>query len=142
MPPRNVRIRPQGLLFGVFSTIVATGTTPLAAQELGYSCTVLEKGKVANTIENFPEGKWVYAEPDQTPAKGKLWLDGARKEELVDRWNGIVRDNDLEVRVEEPLVEVPLELPVVSPVPSSGSGSAGHAGTRPSVNASEIPEKS
>ena len=76
----------------------------LAAQEKGYSCVVLEKGKIANTIENFPEGKWVYAEPDSTPPKGKLWLDGAQKEDLVDRWGGIVRENKLDVRTEEPLV--------------------------------------
>ena len=75
----------------------------LAARERGYSCTVLEKGKVANTIENFPEGKWVYAEPDQTPPKGKLWLDGAQKEDLVERWNSIVRDNELDVRTDEAL---------------------------------------
>ncbi len=78
----------------------------LAAQEKGLSAIVLEKGKIANTIENFPEGKWVYAEPDETPAKGKLWLDGARKEDLVERWNAIVRDNQLDVRSEEPLTEL------------------------------------
>jgi thioredoxin reductase/polyferredoxin len=75
----------------------------LAAQEVGMRAIVLEKGKIANTIENFPEGKWVYAEPDETPPKGKLWLDGARKEDLVERWNAIVRQNRLDVRVEEPL---------------------------------------
>ncbi len=76
----------------------------LAAQDKGLRAVVLEKGKIANTIENFPEGKWVYAEPDEIPPKGKLWLDGARKEDLVERWNGMVRDNRLDVRTEEPLV--------------------------------------
>lgn len=75
----------------------------LAAREHGLSCVVLEKEKIANTIENFPEGKWVYAEPDQSPAKGKLWLDGATKEELVSRWHRIVTDNGLDVRCHEPL---------------------------------------
>ncbi|MDH3745415.1 MAG: NAD(P)-binding domain-containing protein [Acidobacteriota bacterium] len=75
----------------------------LAAKDQGLTAKVLEKGKIANTIENFPEGKWVYAEPDSTPAKGKLWLDGARKEDLVKRWNAIVRDNRLDVQTEEPL---------------------------------------
>ncbi len=76
----------------------------LAAQGQGLRAIVLEKGKIANTIENFPEGKWVYAEPDETPPRGKLWLDGARKEDLVERWNRIVRENRLDVRTEEPLV--------------------------------------
>jgi len=78
----------------------------LAAKDKGFSCFVLEKEKVANTIENFPEGKWVYAEPDDRPPKGKLWLDGAQKEDLVARWNAIVRDNGLDVRTEEPLVSL------------------------------------
>jgi len=75
----------------------------LAAKDRGWRCAVLEKEKIAATIDNFPEGKWVYAEPDQTPPKGKLWLDGAQKEELVSRWHDIVRENGLDVRVEEPL---------------------------------------
>ncbi|MEE9126450.1 MAG: NAD(P)-binding domain-containing protein [Planctomycetota bacterium] len=75
----------------------------LACQDKDFRCVLLEKGGVANTIENFPEGKWVYAEPDTKPAKGKLWLDGARKEELVARWKQIVTDNNLDVRTNEPL---------------------------------------
>ena len=78
----------------------------LAARDRGFSCVVLEKGKIANTIENFPEGKWVYAEPDDTPPKGKLWLDGATKEDLIARWDSIVRDNGLEIRTEEPLTSL------------------------------------
>jgi thioredoxin reductase/polyferredoxin len=81
----------------------------LEAGDRGLRCLVLEKGKVANTIEDFPEGKWVYAEPDATPPKGKLWLDGATKEDLVARWQRIVRDNRLDVRTEEPLVSLKRE---------------------------------
>jgi thioredoxin reductase/polyferredoxin len=73
----------------------------LGLKENGLRVVVLEKGKVANTIEDFPEGKWVYAEPDSTPPKGKLWLDGATKEDLLARWNQIVRDNQLDVRTGE-----------------------------------------
>ncbi len=78
----------------------------LAAKERGWKCVVLEKERIANTIDQFPEGKWVYAEPDSVPPKGKLWLDGAQKEELVQRWHQIVRDNALEVRTEEPLTKL------------------------------------
>ncbi len=73
----------------------------LGLQEAGLRVLVLEKNKIANTIENFPEGKWVYAEPDTVPPKGKLWLDGARKEDLLARWHAIIRDNRLDVRTEE-----------------------------------------
>ncbi|HUY15197.1 MAG TPA: NAD(P)-binding domain-containing protein [Terriglobia bacterium] len=78
----------------------------LAAKERGLRTLVLEKEKIANTIENFPEGKWVYAEPDSTPPKGKLWLDGARKEDLIERWNQIVGENQLEIHTEEPLTSL------------------------------------
>jgi thioredoxin reductase len=75
----------------------------LQARERRLSCLVLEKEKIANTIANFPEGKWVYAEPDTVPPKGKLWLDGATKEDLVKRWHQIVNDNELDVRTETAL---------------------------------------
>lgn len=75
----------------------------LAAQDHGLTCRVLEKERIASTIDDFPEGKWVYAEPDDVPPKGKLWLDGARKEDLVERWHRIVEENGLDVRVQEPL---------------------------------------
>jgi thioredoxin reductase/polyferredoxin len=81
----------------------------LAAREKGLSCVVLEKEKIANTIEDFPEGKWVYAEPDDSPPKGKLWLDGATKEDLVSRWKQIVHESRLDVRTEEPLVSLSRE---------------------------------
>jgi thioredoxin reductase/polyferredoxin len=73
----------------------------LEANERGLNHIVLEKAKIANTIENFPEKKWVYAEPDTVPPKGKLWLDGATKEDLIARWHHIVRDNRLNVKTEE-----------------------------------------
>jgi thioredoxin reductase/polyferredoxin len=75
----------------------------LTAKDRGLRAVVLEKSKVANTIENFPEGKWVYAEPDSSPPKGKLWLDGARKEDLLERWHQIVNENQIDLRVEEGL---------------------------------------
>lgn len=91
---------------GAYDIIVAGAgaaglNAALVAQEKGLRVLVLEKNKVANTIEDFPEGKWVYAEPDTRPVKGKLWLDGARKEELLERWHSIIRDNRLDVRTEE-----------------------------------------
>ncbi len=96
---------------GVYDVIVvgagAAGlNAALAAQDKGLSVLALEKSKVANTIENFPEGKWVYAEPDSTPPLGKLWLDGSTKEDLTKRWNGIVKESGLDVRTEEELLGI------------------------------------
>lgn len=73
----------------------------LQAAERGMGYLLLEKEKIANTIENFPEGKWVYAEPDDQPPRGKLWLDGASKEDLIQRWHQIVKQNNLNVHSQE-----------------------------------------
>jgi thioredoxin reductase/polyferredoxin len=91
---------------GVFDLLVvgagASGLNALLqAQERGLTAIALEKSRLASTIEDFPEGKWVYAEPDSVPAKGKLWLDGATKEDLLRRWNQIVVENHLEVRCQD-----------------------------------------
>ncbi len=75
----------------------------LQASQRGMRYLLLEKEQIANTIENFPEGKWVYAEPDSRPSKGKLWLDGATKEDLVRRWHQIVTDNQLRLHTREPV---------------------------------------
>ncbi|MBI3664265.1 MAG: NAD(P)-binding domain-containing protein [Acidobacteria bacterium] len=96
---------------GVYDVLIAGAgaaglNAALAAQERGLRALVLEKNKMANTIEDFPDGKWVYAEPDASPPKGKLWLDGARKEDLIARWRQIVLENRLEIRTEEGLASL------------------------------------
>jgi thioredoxin reductase/polyferredoxin len=73
----------------------------LGAQEHGLRAMVLEKNRIANTIEDFPEGKWIYAEPESMPPAGKLWLEGASKEDLLARWRQVVTENRLEVRTGE-----------------------------------------
>jgi len=101
--PRRGETRGDVLDVVVVGAGAAGLNAALAAKDMNLSCLLLEKEKIANTIENFPEGKWVYAEPDTRPPRGKLWLDGARKEDLVKRWNQMVRENELDVRTEEPL---------------------------------------
>jgi thioredoxin reductase len=62
------------------------------------------KGTDRQYHRNFPEGTWDYAEPDSQPPKGKLWLDGASKEELTRRWHEIVQENHLNLRTDEALL--------------------------------------
>ncbi len=103
LPEMNPRATGDDLDVLIVGAGAAGLNAALAAKDKGLRFVVLEKEAIANTIENFPEGKWVYAEPDTLPAKGKLWLDGARKEDLVQRWNAIVEDNGLDVRTGEAL---------------------------------------
>ncbi len=79
-------------------------TAAICMQEMGLRVLVLEKSKIANTIEDFPEGKWIYAEPDSLPASGRLWLEGTTKEDLLDRWRAIVKDRQVEIRVGEGVI--------------------------------------
>lgn len=76
-------------------------TAAICLQEMGLRVLVLEKSKIANTIEDFPEGKWIYAEPESLPPSGNLWLEGAAKEDLLARWKEIVEEKQVEVRVGE-----------------------------------------
>src|SRR5882724_11845118 len=76
----------------------------LGAQAHGLRVAVIEKNKIANTIEDFPEGKWIYAVPESVPAAGQLWLEGASKDDLLERWRKTVEQSRLDVRTGEGLV--------------------------------------
>lgn len=90
--------------------VVGAGAAGLSAaiglQERGLRVLVVEKAKIASTIEDFPEGKWIYAEPESLPAGGGLWLEGAAKEELLARWQETVREKHLEVRTGEAVTNI------------------------------------
>jgi NosR/NirI family nitrous oxide reductase transcriptional regulator len=92
---------PNGYDLVVIGAGAAGLNAALGAQEHGLRVMVLEKNRIANTIEDFPEGKWIYAEPESMPSSGKLWLEGASKEDLLTRWRQMVTENCLEVRTGE-----------------------------------------
>ena len=75
---------------GIDVLIAGAGAAGLnAALELearGFRTLIIEKSAVAATIEDFPEGKWIYDEPVSRPTFGRLWLKEATKEELLDQW--------------------------------------------------------
>jgi len=78
-----------------------------AALELearGFRVVILEKSKIAATIEDFPEGKWIYDEPTSRAAMGRLWLKESTKEELLAEWNAAARE--LSVRLDEPVTAI------------------------------------
>ena len=43
-------------------------TAALELQQLGLRVVVLEKNKLADTIDTLPDGKWIYTEPADRPA--------------------------------------------------------------------------
>jgi len=78
----------------------------LQAKTRGLSYVVFEKRAIANTVEEFPEGKWVYSEPTSVPAKGTLWLEDTTKEDLLERWHAIIAEHELEIRCPESVEEI------------------------------------
>lgn len=70
----------------------------LTLHQKGLRVLVLEKNRIANTIEDFPEGKWIYAEPASLPAAGLLWLEGASKEQLLRHWHAQIREHNLAIK--------------------------------------------
>ncbi|MEP6537723.1 MAG: FAD-dependent oxidoreductase [Bryobacteraceae bacterium] len=96
----------RGTAPGVFDAIVigagAAGlNAALELQQAGLKVIVLEKSKLANTVDNLPEGKWIYTEPKDRPAVGRLWLEEATKEDLVERWRKDIDTSRLDVRIGE-----------------------------------------
>lgn len=71
----------------------------LTAQAAGLRVVVLEKRELAATFADFPEGKWIYAEPESRPKVGPLWLEECRKEEILERWSDQVRAAGLDIRI-------------------------------------------
>jgi NosR/NirI family transcriptional regulator, nitrous oxide reductase regulator len=81
-------------------------TAALSLQQHGLRVLVLEKGRIASTIEDFPEGKWIYDEPDSLPATGDLWLQASTREDLLARWRETVKERRLAVREGEGLASL------------------------------------
>jgi len=58
----------------------------LTLHAAGRRVVVFEKSAgIAATFEDFPEGKWIYAEPRGLAKVGPLWLEEATKDELLAR---------------------------------------------------------
>ncbi len=101
-----VRRAPEVLDVLVVGAGAAGLNAALQCKERGLSCLVIEKGRIGETIESFPEGKWIYAEPTDRPAEGRLWFQGATKEDLLAKWRQAVSDDDLSVEVNQTLTGV------------------------------------
>jgi thioredoxin reductase/polyferredoxin len=71
----------------------------LTLHQQGFKVAVVEQRELASTIEDFPEGKWIYAEPVQRKKQGDLWLEEARKEELLSQWKRQVESCGLDIRM-------------------------------------------
>ena len=104
----------RGGELGVYDVIVAGAgaaglSAALEAQARGLRVLLLEKDKVASTIEDFPEGKRIYAEPEGMAPPGRLWIEDTTKEDLLARWQRAIAESGLEVHAGEGLTALARE---------------------------------
>ncbi len=82
----------------------------LAAKEYGLSAITLEQDSLGGTVYTFPRSKIVMTAPMDLPLYGKAKLYDTSKDELLQLWNKVISEHDLEIH-EHTKVEsiVPLE---------------------------------
>jgi NosR/NirI family transcriptional regulator, nitrous oxide reductase regulator len=78
----------------------------LEAQKLGLRVSVIEKGRIGNTIAELPFGKWIYTEPNDRPAVGDLPLRETTNDEVAADWEASVRASGLPVYTGEALTSL------------------------------------
>lgn len=75
----------------------------LTAQEHGLSCLVVDQYDLGGTILHYPRRKLVMTQPVDIPFYGKLNKDEYSKEELLEIWQGVCRDNSVTIKSGERL---------------------------------------
>lgn len=84
------------------AVIIGAGAAGIAAaaecKKHKLSYVALEGARIANTIANFPKGKIIFAEPIQLTNKSVLPVVESTKEQLLEVWHKIIRDEQLNIR--------------------------------------------
>ena len=78
----------------------------LRANQKGLRYINIEQGKIANLITTFTKGKTLFVEPLNEPIKGDLWLEETIKEDLLDRWNKFIADENLNIKTKERVTDI------------------------------------
>ncbi len=93
--------------------IVGAGPAGLAAaltaKEQGLRYVLLEQGDIGGTILQYPRRKIVLTSPVELPVWGKLTFTEMEKEKLLALWQNIIRETELNVRVQERVTDIQRE---------------------------------
>lgn len=76
----------------------------LTAKKLGLSSITFEQNSLGGTVFTFPRAKIIMTAPVNLPLYGKVKLFDTHKQELLDLWKTVIKDNELTV-VENTKVE-------------------------------------
>lgn len=89
----------QGLDLVIIGAGPAGLSAAMEAQQRGLKYVVLERNQVASTIQGFPLGKMVYAEPQFIVNESQLdFAEDLDKDEFLSRVNRLVDENQLHVK--------------------------------------------
>ncbi len=90
--------------------VCGAGAAGLAAalegKRQGVATIVLEKGKVANTVVDFPALKKIYAQPQELSIDSPLWIEDCSKEELLEHWQELIEKEQLDIRTGKELIGI------------------------------------
>ncbi len=90
--------------------IVGAGPAGLAAalecKDLGLRYVMIEKNRFAATIRSYPAGKHIMAEPASLSNQSRLWFEDTTREDLLDKWNRIVQEDQLALVENTPVTKI------------------------------------
>lgn len=69
----------------------------LAARKFGLSCITFEQDSLGGTVYTFPRSKIVMTSPMDLPLAGKIKFTDTSKDELLQLWNRVIKENDLRI---------------------------------------------
>jgi len=92
--------------------IVGAGPAGLSAcleakkNSLNYLC--LEQNKIASTIRNYPKGKKIHKDymNVNVEKKGSLFFDEISREELIEKWEEVVKSEELKIKENENVLDI------------------------------------
>ena len=93
----------------------------LAAKKNGLSFVTLEQDSLGGTVYTFPRSKIVMTAPMDLPLHGKVKLFDTSKDELLQLWNKVIEEHQLDIR-EQTKVEqiIPVENEVFKIITNQG----------------------
>jgi thioredoxin reductase/Fe-S-cluster-containing hydrogenase component 2/CRP-like cAMP-binding protein len=91
--------------------IVGSGPAGLSAAvsaaQMGLSHLVLEAGaEIANTLQNYSDGKWVMAEPYALPVHDTIPFQAGSREEVLEHWQEAVEQSGVNIRFNSRVIEL------------------------------------
>jgi len=98
MGPQGQRTDPDRLDVVIVGAGPAGMSAGLVAEELGLSCVVLDQQGAGGTILQYPRRKLVMVQPVEFPRLGKLPRLEYSKEELLEIWEKLYTDYELDIR--------------------------------------------